>query len=75
MPRKIRQLKSDLKKAGFVVVKGRSKGSHTMWEHRDTTEVVNLSGHDGDDAEPYQERAVRRAIARAVLATGQDERY
>jgi predicted RNA binding protein YcfA (HicA-like mRNA interferase family) len=58
MPRKVRQLKADLQKAGFVWRSG--KGSHTVWEHELLpSERVTLSGHDGDDAEPYQERDVR----------------
>lgn len=64
MPRKIRQLKSGLRKAGFVVAKGRGKGSHILWEIPDTSINVNLSGQDGDDAQPYQERDVREALAK-----------
>jgi hypothetical protein len=64
MPRKIRQLKSDLRRAGFVEQGDRGKGSHTRWYHMLAPEViVTLSGHDGDDAKPYQERDVRLAIA------------
>ena len=66
MPRQIRQLKSDLRKAGFVEQKNRGKGSHARWYHPQTPEAyVHLAGHDGDDADPYQERDVRQAIARA----------
>ena len=65
MPRKVRQLKADLKKAGFVELPERGKGSHTVWEHPLMPKPVVISGHDGDDAQPYQERDVREAI-RAV---------
>jgi predicted RNA binding protein YcfA (HicA-like mRNA interferase family) len=69
MPRKLRQLKADLRKAGFFELRERGKGSHTRWEHPDVAEVaVTLAGHDGDDAKDYQESAVRRAIARVVRA-------
>lgn len=69
MPRKIRQLKSDLKKAGFVERPSRGKGSHSWWVHRDIEGAeVNLSGHDGDDAQRYQERDVREAIAKVESA-------
>ena len=65
MPRKIRQLKAELKKAGFRELTERGKGSHIMWEHSLVPGVaVNLSGKDGDDAKSYQEKAVREAIAR-----------
>jgi hypothetical protein len=64
VPRKIRQLKADLKKAGFRQLTERGKGSHIMWEHPLVPGIaVNLAGNDGDDAKPYQEKAVREAIA------------
>ena len=67
MPRKIRQLKADLRKAGAYVVS--QEGSHTKWKHPLVqVSTLILSGHDGDDAKPYQERAVRdllREIAEA----------
>ena len=65
MPRKLRQLRSDLRRAGLELT-DRGKGSHEVWEHPDVPDAsVTLSGHDGDDAKPYQERDVRRAIALA----------
>lgn len=64
MPRKIRQLKADLRKAGFVLQSGRGKGSHQRWVHRDYPELgITLAGHDGDDADHYQERQLRDAVA------------
>ncbi len=64
MPRKIRQLKSDLRKSGFVEQADRGKGSHSWWHHPQfSAAVVTLSGKDGDDAQPYHERNVRQAIA------------
>ena len=66
MPRKIRQLKSDLRKAGFLLVPGRGKGSHTVWVHTETGTSVTVLGSDGDDAQYYQERDVREAIAEAI---------
>jgi predicted RNA binding protein YcfA (HicA-like mRNA interferase family) len=69
MPRKIRQLKGDLKKAGFAVDPRRGKGSHSFWEHPSGVEVV-LSGKDGDDAKPYQERDVQQALERVRQAAG-----
>jgi predicted RNA binding protein YcfA (HicA-like mRNA interferase family) len=66
MPRKIRQLLADLAKAGFVKDTKRGRGSHTYWEHPQLpAHPVVLSGHDGDDAQPYQEKAVREALQRA----------
>lgn len=59
MPRKIRQLVTDLKKAGFRDRGG--KGSHRNFVDGKGN-LVTLSGKDGDDAKPYQERAVRDNI-------------
>jgi len=63
MPRKVRQLKADLRRAGFVSAPKRGKGSHSVWLHPLAPQnEVTLAGHDGDDAQPYQEREVRRAL-------------
>ncbi|MCD6028189.1 MAG: hypothetical protein K0S78_363 [Thermomicrobiales bacterium] len=69
MPRKIRQLRSDLRKAGFVLVPKRGKGSHTVWADPITKTSVTVSGADGDDAQYYQEQDVREAIAEAARAS------
>lgn len=66
MPRKIRQLKAELRLAGFHQLPGRGKGSHAMWKHPDVPDLaVILAGKDGDDAKTYQERDVLRAIGQA----------
>jgi predicted RNA binding protein YcfA (HicA-like mRNA interferase family) len=62
MPRKIRQLKADLRKAGFSWRPG--KGSHTVWKHNLIPDEISISGNDGDDAKPYQEGQVRIILAR-----------
>jgi len=63
MPRKVRELRGDLRKAGYALE--RTRGSHSTWEHPDVPESVTVSGGDGDDAKPYQERQVREAIKKA----------
>lgn len=60
MPRKIRELKSELLQAGFARRPG--KGSHTVWRHPLIRNKVTLSGSDGDDAQPYQEKDLRAAL-------------
>ena len=50
MPRKIRELKSDLIRAGFRLLKGRGKGSHTVWAPPNGSFTLTLSGADGEDA-------------------------
>jgi len=61
VPRKIRELKADLGRAGF---KGRAaKGRPTFWRHPLLPALrVSVLGSDDDDAPPYQERQVRQAI-------------
>ena len=57
MPPKIRQLKAELRRAGAYQIS--QEGSHTKWKHPlVTTTILILSGHDGDDAKPYQEKSV-----------------
>jgi len=63
VPRKIRQLVSDLETVGFVRVPG-GKGSHRKFRHTKFPGFVLISGHDGDDAQHYQEKQVRGAIRR-----------
>ncbi|MBI2516914.1 MAG: type II toxin-antitoxin system HicA family toxin [Opitutae bacterium] len=65
MPRKIRQLISDLARVGFVVVSG-GKGSHRKFRHPRLMGAVILSGKDGDDAHHYQEKQVSNAIREAT---------
>lgn len=62
MPKKIRELKSMLLKAGFRLLPKRGKGSHSIYRHPLLSEDVKLSGNDGNDAKRYQERAVQQAI-------------
>ena len=61
MPRKIRELIQDLRDGGFYEITG-GKGSHRKFIHMRYPRAVTLSGKPGDDAKPYQERQVRRAL-------------
>lgn len=61
MPRKIRELVQDLRDAGFCEIPA-GKGSHRQLTHPRYRGAVTLSGQAGDDAKPYQEKQVRRAI-------------
>jgi predicted RNA binding protein YcfA (HicA-like mRNA interferase family) len=60
MPRKVRQLIADLKKAGFADRGG--KGSHRVYTHPKVRQAITISGKLGDDAKHYQERDVVKAI-------------
>lgn len=64
MPRRIRQLKADLRRAGFY--QDRIRNSHTIWKHPSIPGIsANLAGSDGADAKRYQEEEVRHAIQAA----------
>jgi predicted RNA binding protein YcfA (HicA-like mRNA interferase family) len=64
MPRKLRQLRADLRRAGWNVV--RQTGSHQIWKHPLLQGVeINIAGQDGSDAHQYQERDVREAVRQA----------
>jgi len=60
MPRKVRELISELEGNGFENRGG--KGSHRNFVHPKVTRPVTISGNPDDDAKKYQERAVKRAI-------------
>jgi hypothetical protein len=70
MPRKIRLLKADLRRADYQLLPGRGKGDHTAWRHPLVGgRPVILDGQDGDDAKRYQEQDVRQAVLAARWAT------
>ena len=61
MPKKIRELAKALEKAGFRRRPG--KGRHRKYIHLDGRQLV-LSGRDGNDAKPYQEKQVTELVKR-----------
>ena len=65
MPRKLRQLKADYRRLGFREDQRGGKGSDSKWTHLLLPGLtIVLSGQDGDDAEPYQERDLQNAAKR-----------
>jgi predicted RNA binding protein YcfA (HicA-like mRNA interferase family) len=67
MPKKIRELKQMLKKAGFSSRPG--KGSHTIWSHPKASRSITLAGNDGKDAKRYQEKEVKERIDEVERST------
>ena len=59
MPRKIRELIKELKRAGFIDRGG--KGSHRNFKHTNGV-IITISGILGSDAKPYQEKLVKKKI-------------
>ena len=64
MPKKIRDLLKDLRKAGFEL--DRQKGSHRQFKHPNLPGVITLAGAEGDDAKAYQERQIADVIAKST---------
>ena len=60
MPPKIRDLITELERAGFANRGG--KGSHRNFVHPRAQKPITISGKLGDDAKHYQVRAVRLAL-------------
>jgi predicted RNA binding protein YcfA (HicA-like mRNA interferase family) len=62
MARKVRELVRDLERAGFANRGG--KGSHRNYLHPRGVRIT-ISGGLGDDAKPYQERDMAKALREA----------
>jgi len=64
MPRKIRELINDLKRAGFINRGG--KGSHKNFLHPSGI-IITISGKPGDDAKHYQEKQLQKVITKVEI--------
>ncbi len=60
MPPKIRELINQLQSSGFENRGG--KGSHRNFTHQKGSKIT-ISGKAGDDAKPYQVKAVKKAVS------------
>ncbi|MEH1906603.1 MAG: type II toxin-antitoxin system HicA family toxin [Nostoc sp.] len=56
MPRKIRELKAQIAREGFVYLPKRGKGSHERWRHPLLKKTLTIPGKDGDDVPIYLEK-------------------
>jgi predicted RNA binding protein YcfA (HicA-like mRNA interferase family) len=63
MPKKVKELISELARAGFVSRGG--KGSHRNYSHPQGAKIT-LSGNPSHDAKRYQERDVENAIRKVT---------
>jgi len=61
MPPKIKELIKKLESAGFIDRGG--KGSHRNFKHPKGV-TITISGKPGNDAKPYQEADVKKALER-----------
>lgn len=60
MPKKIRELKNILLKAGFICQP--AKGSHSKWKHPKLAQAIIIAGKDGNDAKLYLEKLVKETL-------------
>ena len=62
MPRKIRELKAQLAREGFVYLPKRGKGSHERWRHPLIRKTLTISGKDGSDVPFYLEKELTQLL-------------
>jgi predicted RNA binding protein YcfA (HicA-like mRNA interferase family) len=60
MPKKVRELKAMLLKAGFFYIP--AKGSHGKWRHPNLSQAIIIADKDGSDAKRYLEKQVAQAL-------------
>jgi predicted RNA binding protein YcfA (HicA-like mRNA interferase family) len=74
MPKKIREIKQIASQAGFILQKGRGKGSHTYWIHPKLPAFpLTIPGKDGDDAPRYLEKELIQAIKALENLKGEND--
>jgi predicted RNA binding protein YcfA (HicA-like mRNA interferase family) len=62
MPRKIRELKTQIAQEGFVYLSKRGKGSHERWRHPLLGKTLTIPGKDGDDVPRYLEKQLDKLL-------------
>jgi predicted RNA binding protein YcfA (HicA-like mRNA interferase family) len=62
MPRKIRALKAQIAREGFINLHKRGKGSHERWRHPLLSKTLTISGKDGDDVPRYLEKQLAQLL-------------
>ncbi len=62
MPRKIRELKAQIAREGFVYLPKRGKSSHERWQHPRLKKTLTIPGKDGDDVPPYLEKQLAKLL-------------
>jgi len=71
MPRKVRELRANLRRASSLEVRGRGKGSHSFWRHRDYPDLrTTLSGQVSQNVRDYQESQIAVVIAEVKRRRG-----
>jgi predicted RNA binding protein YcfA (HicA-like mRNA interferase family) len=62
MPRKIRELKTQITQVGFIYLPKRGKGSHERWLHPLLKKTLTIPGKDGSDVPAYLEKQLAKLL-------------
>lgn len=73
MPRKIRELKAQIMREGFVYLSKRGKSSHERWRHPRLRKTLTIAGKDGDDVPRYLEKQLNELLAELNELRDEDE--
>jgi predicted RNA binding protein YcfA (HicA-like mRNA interferase family) len=73
MPRKIRELKAQIAREGFVYLPKRGKGSHERWQHPLLRKTLTIPGKDGNDVPLYLEKQLAKLLAALKDIRKEDE--
>lgn len=72
MPRKIRELKAQIAREGFVYLPKRGKGSHERWQHPLVPKALTIPGKNGDDVPLYLEKQLAKLLNELELKKDED---
>ena len=73
MPRKIRELKAQILREGFIYLPKRGKGSHQRWRHPLLRKTLTLPGKDGDDVPLYLEKQLEKLLTELEYLNEEDK--
>ncbi|NET62660.1 MAG: type II toxin-antitoxin system HicA family toxin [Symploca sp. SIO2E6] len=73
MPRKIRELKAQIAREGFVYLPKRGKGSHERWQHPLLRQTLTIPGKDGDDVPLYLEKQLAQLLTKLKKLIEEEE--
>ncbi|CAD5939599.1 type II toxin-antitoxin system HicA family toxin [Planktothrix agardhii] len=73
MPRKIRELKAQILREGFIYLPKRGKGSHQRWRHPLLRKTLTIPGKDGDDVPLYLEKQLEKLLTELEYLNEEDK--
>ena len=73
MPRKIRELKAQISREGFVHLPKRGKGSHERWQHPLLRKTLTIPGKDGEDVPRYLEKQLAQLLTELAALRAEED--